>query len=592
MDKKSSDMSRIMKYAGNKRVNIYISAVLCAFSALAALVPFYYVWKIIKGVIYEYDAEQLKTNGWLALLYAAISVIFYIVGLAFSYKAAMEVSSNIKKHTIRHLAHIPLGEVHRFGSGKLRKIITDSSETIEKYVSYQLPDKVCTIATPVGLIFMLFAFDWRFGMLSLISLVLGIVLLVGLMARGLTQIMKDYQDSMDQMSSDAVEYVRGIPVVKTFGQSISSFHKFKGSIDQYEKFVIAYMKRMRAPMVAYAVAIYSVFVFLIVGGVMMGMDGMSNKTLCNLIFYVVFTPAIALMMSRFMYQSKSAIFVKDAFERLDTILNIEVMSDTDVAEKSDKTNIVLENISFSYDGKKQAVSDVSLEIKEGQTVAFVGASGSGKSTLANLIARFYDVGKGNILIGGVNVKDISEQERMSKISYVFQDSHMLQKTLLDNVRLGKPEASREEVLLALENAQCMDIVEKLSNGVDTIIGSEGVHLSGGEIQRLAIARAFLKNTPILILDEATAYADPDNEKKVQIALEKLSKGKTVIMIAHRLSTIQDVDCIYVLGDGKVLESGTSKMLLDKQGIYFNMWEEYCKSADWKITSSYKKGAVV
>ena len=394
--------------------------------------------------------------------------------------------------------------------------------------------------------------------------------------------MKEYQDALDDMSNEAVEYVRGIPVVKTFGQTIFSFKKFKDSIDRYKVWVIAYTKELRTPMMFYTAAVNGVFATLIAGGLAFTRNGVTTEFLLDLIFYIVITPVISVTLTRIMFQSENAMIVNDALQRIDSVLNLKPLEETEHPGHPKDASVELQNIRFSYDGETDVLKDISLAIPQGQTVAFVGPSGGGKTTLANLIPRFFDPKSGSVRIGGVNVKDIPKEELMNTVSFVFQNSRLIKATVLENVRMGKPDASREEVLDALHNAQCDDILEKLPHGADTVIGTKGVYLSGGEQQRIAIARAMLKNAPVIILDEATAFADPDNETRVQAAFSKMAEGKTVIMIAHRLSTVTGADQIYVIQDGHVAESGDWGELLKKDGVFSRMWQDYQTSVQWKV----------
>ena len=394
--------------------------------------------------------------------------------------------------------------------------------------------------------------------------------------------MKEYQAALDDMSKEAVEYVRGIPVVKTFGQTIFSFKKFKDSIDRYKVWVIAYTKELRTPMMFYTAAVNGVFATLIAGGLAFTRNGVTTEFLLDLIFYIVITPVISVTLTRIMFQSENAMIVNDALQRIDSVLNLKPLEETEHPGHPKDASVELQNIRFSYDGETDVLKDISLAIPQGQTVAFVGPSGGGKTTLANLIPRFFDPKSGSVRIGGVNVKDIPKEELMNTVSFVFQNSRLIKATVLENVRMGKPDASREEVLDALHNAQCDDILEKLPHGADTVIGTKGVYLSGGEQQRIAIARAMLKNAPVIILDEATAFADPDNETRVQAAFSKLAEGKTVIMIAHRLSTVAGADQIYVICDGRVAERGTSRELMERGGIFSRMWQNYQTSVQWKV----------
>ena len=385
------------------------------------------------------------------------------------------------------------------------------------------------------------------------------------------------------MSNEAVEYVRGIPVVKTFGQTVFSFKKFKDSIDRYGVWVIAYTKELRKPMIFYTLAINSAFVFLIAAGLLFTRNGVEMRFLLNLIFYIIITPAISVTLTKLMFMSENKMIVADAMGRIDTVLGLSPLDESCAPKSPTGASVELRDVSFSYDGSKHALEHISLSIAAGETVAFVGPSGGGKTTLASLVARFFDTDSGSILIGGVDVREIDKDELMNTVSFVFQNSRLLKASILENVRLGKPNASEAEVMAALKAAQCTDIIEKLSNGVHTVVGTKGVYLSGGEQQRIAIARAVLKNAPIIILDEATAFADPDNEAKVQAAFTELAKGKTVIMIAHRLSTVVNADKIYVLREGCLEESGSWQALLRRDGLFNQMWDAYQKSVQWKVT---------
>lgn len=584
--KKQSNFSRLMDYAGGHRYFTYMSWILSVISALLALVPFWYIWKIIKEVLEVSPdfskAENLTHNGWMAVLFSVLSVLIYIGGLMCSHVAAFRVATNIRIKAMEHIVRLPLGFAESFGSGKLRKIVNESSAATETYLAHQLPDKAGAIATPIGLLVLLFAFDWRLGLLSLVPVVLAFLIMMAMTGEGMKRKMTEYQNALDDMSNEAVEYVRGIPVVKTFGQTVFSFKKFKSSIDRYKKWVIAYTKELRMPMVFYTAAINGVFVFLIAAGIIFTRNGVTDEFLLNLLFYIIITPVISVTLTKIMFMSENEMIVDDAMQRIDSVLNMEPLSVPKHREHPEDASVKIENVSYSYDGQKMALADISLSIESGQTAAFVGPSGGGKSTLANIISRFFDPQSGRVLIGGVDVRNIEKNELMNTVSFVFQNSRLIKASMLENVRLSKPDASKEEVMQALRAAQCMDIIEKLPNGMDTVIGTKGVYLSGGEQQRIAIARAMLKNAPIIILDEATAFADPDNEVRVQQAFNELSKGKTVIMIAHRLSTVADADKIFVLENGRIAESGGCKELIDKNGLFAKMWNEYRTSVNWKV----------
>lgn len=585
--KKQSDLSRLLGYAGKRKFFSYASWVLAALSALVALAPFYFIFNIIKEVIETTpdfgNAKNLTFNGWMAVLFAVVGYLLYIAALMCSHMAAFRVATNMRKDVLSHLVKLPLGYVEEAGSGRLRKIINDSTAASETYLAHQLPDKAVAVATPIGLIALLFIFDWKLGILSLIPVALAFLIMASMTGKKMAQKMKEYQNSLDAMSNEAVEYVRGIPVVKTFGQTVFSFKRFKATIDNYEKWVISYTKDLRIPMMLYTAAINSVFVFLIAAALIFTKNGVTNEFLLNLIFYIIITPVISLTLTKMMYQSENAMIVADALQRVDTILDAEQLPETVNGKKPSDSSVEFRNVSYSYDGEKNAVENISLNIPSGSTVAFVGPSGSGKSTMANLISRFFDVSEGQVLVGGVDVRNIKKEILMDNVSFVFQNSHLIKGTILDNVRMARPQASKEEVMNALEKSQCMDIVKKLPNGVDTVVGTNGVYLSGGEQQRIAIARVMLKNAPVVILDEATAFADPDNEVMVQKAFSELAKNRTVIMIAHRLSTVAGADRIYVLKDGKIEEYGKYNELINNGGMFSKMWNDYRHSVDWKVS---------
>ncbi len=585
--KKQTNLSRLLDYAGKYRILTYLSWVLSAAGALLALVPFWYIWYILKEVIavapqYE-NAVHVTYYGWMAVVFAVAGVLTYITGLMCSHLAAFRIATNMRITMTRHIATLPLGVIEQFGSGKLRRTIFETSGAMETYLAHQLPDKARAMATIAGLLTLLLIFDWRLGLLSLLPVFLAFLVMTRMTGKEMQDDMTQYQNALADMSNEAVEYVRGIPVVKTFGQTVFSFKKFKDTIDNYERWVIAYTKRMRWPMTFYTLAVNSVFVFLIAGGFLFSHGSADSSVLLNLLFYIIITPVISLTLTKLMFMSENGMIVQDAITRIDSVLQSPSLSQANVPQHPRNNSVTLDNVTFSYDGIKNALEDISLTIGNGQTVAFVGPSGGGKSTLAALISRFFDPQSGTVSVGGVDVKDIDKNELMDTVSFVFQNSRLIKGTILDNVRMGKPKATDEEVMAALKAAQCMDIIEKFPNGVNTVIGSQGIYLSGGETQRIVIARAILKNAPVVILDEATAFADPDNETKVQIAFNELAKRRTVIMIAHRLSTIVNADTIFVLKEGHIVESGSFAELSGQKGSLFGaMWRDYQQSVQWKV----------
>ena len=585
--KKQSNLSRLLDYAGTYRILTYLSWVLAAAGALLALVPFGYIWRILREVIevapqYE-NAVHVTQYGWRAVAFAVVAVLTYIAGLMCSHLAAFRIATNLRLAMVKHIATLPLGAIEQFGSGKLRRTISETAGAAETYLAHQLPDQAKAMATIAGLLTLLLAFDWRLGLLSLVPVALAFAVMTSMTGKKMQEQMTQYQNALADMSGEAVEYVRGIPVVKTFGQTVFSFKKFKGTIDNYERWVIAYTKQMRWPMIFYTLAVNSVFVFLIAGAFLFASGGTDGGALLNLLFYIIITPVISLTLTKLMFMSENGMIVQDAITRIDRVLESPSLSSSNAPKHPKDSSVALEHVTFSYDGVKNALEDISLSIGAGQTVTFVGPSGGGKSTLAALIARFFDPQSGKISIGGANVKDIDKSKLMDTVSFVFQNSRLIKGSILDNVRMGKPNATDGEVLAALRAAQCMDIIEKFPDGVRTVIGSQGVYLSGGETQRLAIARAMLKNAPVLILDEATAFADPDNETKVQAAFNALAKGRTVIMIAHRLSTVVNADRIYVLKEGRLAESGSFAELSGQaDSLFGTMWRDYRQSVQWKV----------
>lgn len=585
--KKQSNLSRLLGYAGGRRILTYLSWILSAASAVIALLPFWYIWRILKEVIevspnYK-EAVNVTHYGWMAVLFAVLSVVVYVGALMCSHLSAFRIATNLKLEMTDHIATLPLGKIEQFGSGKLRRIISETSGAAETYLAHQLPDQARAVASVVGLLALLFVFDWRLGLLSLVPVALGFVCMQGMTGKSMQQKMTEYQNALSDMSNEAVEYVRGIPVVKTFGQTVFSFKKFKATIDNYEKWTVAYTKQLRGPMTAYTLAINSVFVFLILGGYCFSKGEVTGTLLLDILFYIIITPVISLTLTKLMHMSENKMLVQDAITRIDSVLNEPSLNEAAKAQHPKDNSVEFKNVTFSYDGTKNALSDISLKIGAGQTVAFVGPSGGGKSTLASIAARFFDPQSGSVLIGGVDVKNIAKEELMNTVSFVFQNSKLIKASILDNVRLGKPNATEAEVMSALRSAQCMDIIDKFPQGVNTVIGTKGVYLSGGEAQRIAVARAMLKDAPIIILDEATAFADPDNETKVQAAFNALAKGRTVIMIAHRLSTVTNADRIFVLRDGQIEESGTFDELSTSDGLFGKMWADYRQSVQWKVS---------
>lgn len=577
-----------MHYAGGHKYLTYASLAMAAISAWLALIPFYNIWCIIREILevrpnYS-EAVNIGTYGWKAVGFTLLSMAVYIAALMCSHKAAFRVQANMRISMMKHIMKLPLGYVETEGTGKIRKIVTESSAATETFLAHNLPDKAVSVATPIGLLTMMMIFDWRLGLICLIPAAIAFILMGTLMmGPKMAEDMKQYQNALETMSSEAVEYVRGVPVVKTFGQTIYSFKRFKNAIDEYEKWTLGYTKNMLLPMAGFTTAANGIFAAIIIAALNFTGQGVTDEFILNLFFYIIITSVLTVTLMKIAYAGESQMLVDDALNRMYEILETEPLPESKKDPAPENSSISLENVVFSYDNSENnAIDGVTLNVRAGEHIALVGPSGGGKTTLASLIARFRDVNSGSVKIGGTDVRDIPSAKLMNYVSYVFQDSKLLKMSIMDNVRMGKPDASDEEVMQALKDAQCMDIIEKFPDGANTMIGSKGIYVSGGECQRLSIARAFLKNSPVLILDEATAFADPDNERLVQQAFEKLSKDKTVIMIAHRLSTVTNADCIYVLADGKVAESGTHDELVGANGIYSRMWNEYNKSVNWQV----------
>lgn len=583
--KKQSNLSRLLSYAGKRKILLYLSWILSAVSAAMALMPFIHLWLIVKQLIEVNPdfskATDIAANGMAAVIWAIGSMLVYICALMCSHLGAFRIAANLRIDAITHITKLPIGVIEKAGSGKLRKTIDEAPAATEAYLAHQLPDKAGSIATPAVMLVFLFIFDWRLGLISLIPVVLSFFIMMSMTGKEMQRKMKEYQNALDDMSNEAVEYIRGIPVVKTFGQTVFSFKKFKTSIDRYGEWVISYTKQLRIPMIVYITVINGIFALLILAGIIFTQGGVDGTFLLNLIFYIIFTPIIATTLTKIMMSSENEMIVTDALGRIDTILNENPLPEGTGVSPAD-SSVELKNVTFSYDKSQNVIDDVSLRVEPGQTVAFVGPSGSGKTTLAQLVVRFFDTDKGDVIVGGKNVKDIPKDVLMNTVSFVFQNSRLIKGTIYENVLMGRPTATRKEVMAALTNAQCMDIIEKLPDRENTVIGTAGIYLSGGEQQRIAIARVMLKNAPIVIMDEATAFADPDNEVRVQQAMSKLSEGRTVIMIAHRLTTVLSADRIFVLCDGKITESGTAAELTASGGMFADMLSEYETSAVWKV----------
>ncbi len=580
---KYDHMKLIRNYAGGHKNLILIGRVLAGVSGVMTLIPFYELWKIIKIAVEGQDPDLITGHAWLAVGLIIGALLVYILALLCTHIAAFRVQANMRSALMRRIITLPLGVFDEDGTGKIRRIVNDSTAATETYIAHNLADKTVAAVTPVGLIVLVLAFNWKIGLICVIPAIIGFCFMMTMMGKNMQEKMGEYQSALEVMSSEATEYVRGIPVVKTFGQTVHSFARFKKSIDDFGKWSTDYTLMLRKPMIAFMTCINAIFLALVVSAFLITGDGIANADILNVMYYIIVTPLITVALTKVAYSGEAEMTLIDALKRVDQVLAIEPLPESKSSLSAKDSSIELEHVSYRYkDATRDAVSDISLSIRPGEHVALVGPSGSGKTTLAELLVRFFDVSEGKISIGGVDIKDMSSSELMGQVSFVFQDSRLIKTSILENVRMGRPSATEEEVLAALEKAQCMDIINKLPNGIHTVLGEKGTYLSGGEQQRITIARAVLKDAPILILDEATAFADPDNETKVQAAFSEMAKDKTVIMIAHRLSTVADADRIFVLSDGKLVESGSHKDLMDQNGLYKRMVDEYSRSIEWKV----------
>ena len=576
-------MKLIRQYAGGHKVLIPLGRTIAGISAVMALVPYYDLWKIISIAVNGEDTGRISHYAWQAVIITIASLLVYIVALLCTHIAAFRVQANMRSSLMRRIITLPLGVFDEDGTGKIRRTVNDSTAATETYIAHNLPDKTVAAVTPVGLLVLIFAFNWKIGLICMIPAVIGFACMMSMMGKGMQEKMKEYQNALDIMSSEATEYVRGIPIVKTFGQTINSFKRFKSSIDGYGKWTTDYTLQLRLPMIGFMTCVNSIFLFIVIAAYGVTRDGVAAADILNIMYYIIVTPLITVALTKIAYSGEAEMTLIDALKRVDSIMEIEPLPVSAKHLVPADNSIELKDVTYRYkDATRDAVNGVSLRIEPGEHIALVGPSGSGKTTLAELMVRFFDVDNGQILVGGADVKDIDPDVLMKKISFVFQDSRLIKKSIFENVRLSKPDATEEEVIAALTKAQCMDIIDKLPDGIHTVIGEKGTYLSGGEQQRITIARAVLKDAPILILDEATAFADPDNETKVQAAFDELSRDKTVVMIAHRLSTVMNADKIYVLDDGRLTEYGTHKDLMNTDGLYKKMFDEYTRSVEWKV----------
>lgn len=589
---KDGRLSRLTAYAGRRRYLTYASLVLSGVSAVLSVVPFYYVWRIVDEVLTVAPDYSLATgivhNGWMAVGFTVLSVLVYIAGLMCSHVAAFRIAKNIRKTLMDHVISLPPGAFDAMGSGKVRRVIQDSSGATETYLAHQLPDMAGSVVLPVAMLVMLLLFDWRLGLACIVPFVLAFAVLMSMVgSKAMREDMETYQTALGDVNREAVEYVRGISVVKAFQQTVDSFQSLKAAIMRYKEFAMHYAAWCRPRMCLFVVVSNCAFALLIL--VALAIDGSLEWTpgfTADFMFYVIFSPLVSVLLMRIMFASNEGYIVDDALSRVDGILAIEPLPEPAEPRVPEDPTVAFEDVTFTYpESDAPAVRSFSVVMRPGTITALVGPSGSGKSTVASLACRFWDPQSGRITIGGVDLRDIGAEGLGRMTSFVFQSSRLLKGTLGDNVRLGRRDATDEEVLEALRRARCDDILAKLPDGLSTEIGPGGVFLSGGEVQRVAIARAFLKDSPVVVLDEATAFADPENEYLVQRAFEELAKDRTVLMIAHRLTTVRDADQICVMSGGRILEIGTHPELVGSGGMYSRMWDDYRRSLSWKVSGA-------
>ncbi len=580
-------LKRFLPYMGRKKALLPLSLFLSGLSAILNLMPFILVWFIVREVLsgaITADFSSIGTYAWLAFASALGGVVIYFFALMSSHLAAFRVEVGMQEKGMRALIAMPLGFYDKYSTGKIRKIVNDGAGTTHSYLAHQLPDLAGSVISPIILLGMIFLFDWRMGLASLVPVLLGFVTMSFMMTAEGQKFQKLYYDSLEEMSAESVEYIRGIPVVKTFGQSLFSFRRFHDSIIRYKEMVLAYTLLWRGPMSFYTAIMQAAVFFLVPMAILLiGRGGAPAVVLADFILYLIISPQFALLMMKSMHFRQNSLIAEQAIDRLEALLAYPEMKFIEVDAEIYENSVEFRNVTFSYDGTdKPAVDRVSFKINEGETVALVGASGGGKTTIARLAARFWDSDSGDVLVGGVNVKDIPKEQLMNKVSFVFQTTKLRKGTLRENILFGNESAGETDIERAVDLSQSREIIENLRDGLETEIGTKGTYLSGGEQQRIALARAMVKNSPIVLLDEATAFADPENEHLIRKALVSLGQGKTTLMIAHRLTSVTDADRIIVVDRGRIAEEGSHDELLIKDGLYRRMWDEYQESAVWKI----------
>lgn len=590
--KSKTGLARCMELASDRKGLIFLSALLSSLAAIASFIPYIAVYFMIREILnvfpdlVQLDMGRIMNYGWLALAGIVANILLYFLAIFSSHIAAFGTLYDLKVLFADHITKIPLGYHFTIGSGRLRKIMDENIESVEGFIAHQFPDFVASITAPIVMVIILFVVDWRFGLASLAGIILAFIAeFIGFGSGAMKENMGKYQKASEEMNNASVEYVRGMSVVKAFNQTASSFKKLQEAISGYTEWVLKFSLGWQNCMPAFTTIINNIYLILVPVGILIGSNTSNFKEFSmKFIFYLLFVPAIAGVLNKIMYISESFMQIDGNVARMDEILNIPEMPETANPQKPQGEDVVFDHVSFTYTGnnEEKALESVSFAAKQGQITAIVGPSGGGKSTIANLISRFWDVTDGKITIGGVDLRDMAQNDLMRQVSFVFQDIFLFKQSILDNIRMGNRNATEEQVIAAAKAAQCHEFISKLPEGYHTVVGTKGVHLSGGERQRIAIARAIIKDSPIIVLDEATAFSDPENEYLIQKAFEKLMQNKTVIIIAHRLSTIRNADKIIVMEKGQIVESGKHDDLVAAGGRYFQMWNHYTEAINWKL----------
>ena len=597
---KNVEIKKMFAYAGNYHYMTIFSCILVGISTILSMIPFACIWFIVRDLIEAFKKGNIKlatnssTYAWMAFGFSVASILIYYLALNLSHLAAFRTAKNMKKEAMHHILKLPLGYFKKNDSGRIRKIIDDNVNLTEGFLAHQIPDITGAVVMPIAIIIIFFTFDWKMGICCLIPLLISVLFLKQMMGGDNSNFMAGYMDALETMNKEAVEYIRGIPVIKVFQKTLFSFKNFYSAIKQYKKYASDYAIKCRIPLTGFNVTLNSTFILLIPVALFIAEGAIGNdayiNVILNFLFYSLFTPLCITMMNRIMFASEQLMAAKSAVARIEKILQEQPLKETKEAKIPKNYCIEFDHVTFAYaeSDSDDILKDISFFIKEGETVALVGASGSGKSTIASLVPRFYDVKSGSVKIGGIDVRNIKTNDLMNIVSFVFQRVKLFKGSLLDNIKMANKSASLEKVKEAITAAQCDEIVNKLNEGLNTNVGTGGTYLSGGEAQRIALARAILKNAPIVVLDEATAFADAENENKIQEALDKLTKDKTVLIIAHRLSTIKNVDKIIVIDSGKIVEQGTHEELLKMEGKYNKMWNDYQTSIAWQVKNDKKE----